>query len=208
MTASPRRRDVQRNTAFFLGAFGTTLGAIGGIFSALGIVAWLDPDFVQTAPDWLFALVVILMLVLVVGAWPALDWLVNRRPGVGGPVLAALGGVLIAVGLVAVLWTAWGLTGWLAVAGGAILLPAGYLALVGGGTEPLIWRSLRTERVAAIEDRLDSVVSIVFGLVIVVWLILLILDAIGGSYDWLTLGVLAGVAFVLGWLLLSRRRRR
>jgi hypothetical protein len=60
----PPRRDVQRNAAFFLGAFGTALGALGGVLSALGIVAWLWPDFAKTAPDWFFMLVVVGMMVL------------------------------------------------------------------------------------------------------------------------------------------------
>lgn len=174
--------------------------------SALGIVAWLLPDFAQTAPDWFFVLVVVGLLVLIVGAWPALDWLVNHRPGVGGPVLALVGLVLLAIGVVAIVWTPWGLTGWLAVAGGVSLLPAGYLALVGGGTEPLTWRSLRTERVRAVEARLDPLVGLVFAVVTVVCLGLLIFGAIGGR-DWLTLGILAVVGLVGGGWLLFRRRR-
>jgi hypothetical protein len=207
MAGSPARRDVQRNAAFFLGAFGTALGVLGGVLSALGIMAWLLPDFAQTAPDWFFMLVVVGLMVLFVGAWPALDWLVNRRPVVGGPVLAVLGLLLIGIGVVAVLWTAWGLTGWLAMAGGVTLLPAGYLALVGGGTEPLTWRSLRTERVQAVEARLDPIVGAIFGVVGVVSLSLLILAAIDGR-DWITLGILAVVGTVgCGWLLFRRRRR-
>jgi len=136
------RRDVQRNTAFFLGAFGTALGVLGGVLSGLGIVAWLWPEFANTAPDWFFMPVVVGMMVLSVVAWPALDWLVNHRPVIGGPVVAISGLLVIAIGAVAVLWTAWGLTGWLAMAGGLLVLPAAYLALVGGGTEPLTWRSL------------------------------------------------------------------
>jgi hypothetical protein len=136
------QRDTERNTAFFLGAFGTALGVLGGGLSLLGIVTWLWPDFAQTAPDWFFFLVVVGLMVLMVGAWPALDWLVNHCPVIGGPVVAISGLLLIAIGAVAVLWTAWGPTGWLAIAGGLILLPAAYLALVGGGTEPLTWRAL------------------------------------------------------------------
>jgi len=136
------QRDVQRNAAFFLGAFGTALGLLGGVLSGLGIVAWLWPDFAQTAPEWFFLLVVVGLMILSVGAWPVLDWLVNHYTVIGGAVVAISGLHLIGIGAVAVLWTAWGLTGWLAIAGGLILLPAAYLALVGGGTEPLTWRSL------------------------------------------------------------------
>jgi hypothetical protein len=136
------RRDMQRNAAFFLGAFGTALGVLGGVLSGLGIIAWLWPDFARTAPNWFFVLVVVGMLVLIVGAWPALDWLVNHYPVIGGPVVAISGLLLIAIGAVAVLWTAWGPTGWMSMAGGLIVLTAAYLALVGGGTEPLTWHSL------------------------------------------------------------------
>ena len=160
-----RQRDVQRNSAFFLGAFGTALGVLGGSMAGLGILVWLLPDFAQTAPDWFFALVVIGIIVAIIGAWPALDWLLNSRPTLGGPVLGGLGAVLIAEGLVAIIYTAWGLAGWLAVAGGALLLPAAYLALRGGGTEPLTWGSLRTPGVQRMEARADVLVGVVFGVV-------------------------------------------
>jgi len=136
------QREMQRNAAFFLGAFGITLGVLGGVLSGLGIVTWLWPDFAQTAPHWFFVLVVVGLMILIVGAWPALDWLVNHYPVIGGPVVAISGLLLIAIGAVAVLWTAWGPTGWMSMAGGLIVLPAAYLVLVGGGTEPLTWRSL------------------------------------------------------------------
>jgi len=133
------QRDTQRNAAFFLGAFGTALGLLGGVLSGLGIVIWLWPDLAQPALIWFF---LVALMILIVGAWPALDWLVNHYPVIGGTVVAISGLLLIAIGAVAVLWTAWGLTGWLAMAGGLLVLPAAYLALVGGGTEPLTWRSL------------------------------------------------------------------
>ena len=146
------------------------------------------------------------MIVLVGGAWPALDWLVNRHPGFGGPVLALIGLALIALGVVTILWTAWGATGWMAAIGGVLMLPASYLALVGGGTEPLAWRSLRTERVQAVEARLNPLVDAVFAVVGVVSFGLLIFAALEGG-DWLTLGTLAVVGLVgCGWLLLRRRR--
>jgi hypothetical protein len=208
MTASPGRRDVQRNSAYFLGAAGTAFGVLGGMFSALGILAWLDPAFGHTAPGWFFTLVVIVMLVLSVGGWPALDILTNRRPRAGGAVMAVLGVLLIGLGLVAALRTPWGVAGWFAVVGGALLLPAGYLALAGGGTEPLTWRSLRTPRVRATEARLAPVVRAVLGLSGVIGLGVLVLAAIDGR-DWLTLGILGGVGlFGLGWLALAHRRRR
>lgn len=217
MTTSPGRRDVQRNSAYFLGAAGTALGVLGGIFSALGIVVWLGPAFGQTAPDWFFALVVIVMLVSIIGGWPALDVLTNWRPRLGGTVMAVLGVLLIGLGLVAALQTPWGFAGWLAVVGGVLLLPAGYLALVGGGTEPLTWRSLRTPRVRAAEARLNPIVETVFGVASIVSLVALGVSGVGslvmlvsGAVDgnvWLTLGILAGIGLPgLGWLVLAKRR--
>jgi len=146
------------------------------------------------------------LLALIVGAWPALDWLVNSRPAIGGPVLALLGLALIGIGLTAALWTAWGVTGWLAVAGGAILLPAGYLALAGGGTDPLTWRSLRTERVRAVEARLDPLVTAIVSAAGLVGLGLLIFAAVAGG-DLVTLGALAVAGLAVGGWLLVRRRR-
>ena len=199
-----RQRDIQRNTAFFLGAFGTALGVLGGGLSALGILAWLVPWFAESAPDGVFALVVIGMLVAIIGAWPALDWLVNRRPTLGGPLLAVLGTCLIAVGLVAVICTNWGFTGWLAIIGGVILLPAAQLALSGGGTEPLTWRSLRTQRVQRLEVRANLVVSALIGLVGVGSLLAVAALAAAGG-DWLPLIGLAGIGVVgLGWFVCRR----
>ena len=199
-----RQRDIQRNTAFFLGAFGTALGMLGGGLSALGILAWLVPWFAESAPDGVFALVVIGMLVAIIGAWPALDWLVNRRPTLGGPLLAVLGMCLVAVGLVAVICTNWGLTGWLAIIGGVILLPAAHLARAGGGTEPLTWRSLRTERVQRLEARADLVVSAVIGLVSIGSLIAVVALAAAGG-DLLPLLGLVGLGVVgVGWFVCRR----
>ena len=196
-----RRRDVQRNTAFFLGAFGTALGVLGGGLSFLGILAWLLPGFAQTAPDWFFALIIIGMMVAIIGAWPALDWLLNHRPGLGGPMLALLGMLLIAEGLVAVICTAWGMTGWLAIAGGVLLLPAAQLAVQGGGTEPLTWRSLRTPSVRRTEARAELVVGVVIGVAGVGSLIALVTFAyMSGD----VLPLLGLVAVGLSWLVWHR----
>ena len=120
--------------------------------------------------------------------------------------MAVLGVMLIGLGLVAALQTLWGLAGWFAILGGVLLLPAGYLALVGGGTEPLTWRSLRTPHVRATEARLNPIVRAVLRLSSVISLMVLVLAAIDGR-DWLTLGTLTGVGlFGLGWLVLANRR--
>lgn len=155
-TMHEQERDLERNTAFFLGAFGAVLGVFGAGMSMLGIVAWLLPGFARTAPDWFFMLVVVGLLGLVVGVWPALDWLANHHVRIGGLAMAVLGLAVIAVGLAAALWTPWGPTGWMAVAGGLTLLPAAYLALVGRGTEPLTWRSLHRRSHLASVDTPDA----------------------------------------------------
>jgi hypothetical protein len=104
--------------------------------------------------------------------------------------------------------TPWGFSGWLAVAGGAMLMVASYLAIAGGGTEPLTWRSLRTERVRVIEARINPAVGAVIGVVCISSLIVLAIAAIDGG-DWRTVAIpaLLGLAG-LGWLLLDRGRRR
>ncbi|MCC7369699.1 MAG: hypothetical protein IT306_14815 [Chloroflexi bacterium] len=204
--ATERRRDVKRNSAFFLGAFGTALGVLGGAMSLLGILAWLIPDFADRAPDWFFALFVIGLMAAIVGAWPALDWLLNRRPLVGGPVLALFGVLLIAEGLVAVTCTAWDLTGWLALAGGVILLPAAHLAVAGGGTEPLEWRSLRSDAVPRAESRADGLVEALSGLGAVVSLVMTVLFAIVDGHLLTLLGLGAVSLGVLAWLAWRRFR--
>lgn len=195
-----RRRDVQRNTAFFLGAFGTALGALGGGLSGLGILSWLLPWFAESGPDWFFALVVIGMLVAIIGAWPALDWLLNSQPSIGGPTLAVLGTLLIAEGLVAVICTSWGFTGWLAIAGGALLLPAAQLAVMGGGTEPLTWRLLRTASVQRVEARAEVIVGVVIGVAGIGSLIAVALIAFASGDVLPLLGLAAvGVSGLVWW---------
>ncbi len=159
------RRDLSRNSAFFLGAFGTTLGLLGSTLAGLGIVASLVPGAAQNAPDWVFAVVVILLLVAIVGAWPALDWLANRYPRGGAVFMGGVATAMMAIGGVAVWGTEWDLPGWCALTGGLTLLVGARLAAIGGGTTPLEWASLRTERVRAVESRVDVVASRVIAVV-------------------------------------------
>lgn len=207
MAGAARQPDIQRNSAFFLGAFGTTLGVLGGVMAVLGIVAQLFPDFAQTAPDWVFAIPVFGLVIGAIGAWPALDWLVNQHPRAGAPVIATFGLVVMVIGGVAVTATAWDLAGWLALAGGLLLLPAAGLALAGGGTEPLTWRSLRTERVQRAEARLDVLVSVVFAVATLASLGVLAVT-VALSLGWPALGLLAlAGALALGWQVRRRRVR-
>lgn len=202
------KRDIQRNSAFFLGAFGTALGALGAYMSGLGLVAHVFRDFAQTAPDWFFALVVVGLIVVVIGAWPALDWLAHRRPDVGGPVLALVGLMYTAIGVAAIRFTDWGLAGWFAVAGGVLLVPAAYLAVVGGGTEPLTWRSLRTPRVQRLEARADRITRVVVGLVTLTgFVIAAVLAAQSGDRLMLVVLIFVGLGGLFWWLLSGSRRR-
>ena len=197
------RRDLARNAAFFLGAFGTTLGLLGSTYAGLGIVTTLAPGAAQNAPDWVFSVVIILLLVAIVGAWPALDWVVNRHPRGGPIVMGGMATVMLAIGGVAVAATVWDLPGWLAVAGGLVLLVGARLAAIGQGTTPLAWASRRTERVRAVEARLDVVVSRVVAVVSLLGLVVALID---GSVEAIVL--IATVAVVAGaWWLAVRPRR-
>lgn len=191
------RRDLSRNTAFFLGAFGTTLGLLGSTLAGMGIVASLAPEAAQTVPDWVFAVAVIGMLVLIIGAWPALDWLANRYPTGGALFMGGVATAMMAVGGVAVARTEWDLPGWCALSGGLILLVGARLAAIGGGTTPLEWASLRTERVRRVESRLDAVMSRVIAVVSVLGLVVALIE---GATDAAMLAVAIGAGAVVWWL--------
>lgn len=200
------RRDVPRNAAFFLGALGTTLGLLGSTLAGLGIWVTLVPGAAETTPDWVFAVVVGLLLVSIVGAWPALDWLANRHPVGGTWTMAGVALVMATIGIVAIARTDWGFIGWFALAGGVILLVAAWLAASGGGTTPLVWASLRTERVRAVEARLDVAVSRVVAVVSLLGLVialvgLVVAPADGGAVGVAVLASLIGVAAVAWWTL-------
>ena len=190
------RRDLSRNSAFFLGAFGTTLGLLGSFIAGLGIVASLVPG-AQNTPDWVFAVVVILLLVAIVGAWPALDWLVNRHPTGGSVFMGGVATAMMAIGGLAVTATAWDLPGWCALTGGLILLLGARLAAIGGGTTPLEWATLRTERVRAVESHLDVVVSRVIAVVSVLGLVFALIQ---GAVDAAIFAVVVGMAAMAWWL--------
>jgi hypothetical protein len=191
------RRDLSRNSAFFLGAFGTTLGLLGSALAGLGIVASLAPEAAKNAPDWVFAVVIILLLVAIIGAWPALDWLANRHPTGGALCMGGVATAMMAVGGFAVARTEWDLPGWLALSGGLILLVGARLAAIGGGTTPLEWTSLRTERVRRVESRLDALLSRIIAVMSVLGLVAALIQ---GATDAAMLAVAIGAGAVVWWL--------
>ncbi len=196
-TGPGARRDLARNGAFFLGAFGTTLGLLGSVLAGLGIVASLAPDAARDAPDWVFAVVIILLLVGIVGAWPGLDWLANRYPRGGAVFMGGVATVMMVIGGVAVTTTEWDLPGWCAWAGGLILLLGARLAAIGGGTTPLEWATLRTERVRAVESRLDLMLSRVVAVTSVLGLVATL---VSGAIDAAVIVAIVAVAAAGWWL--------
>jgi len=190
---SGARRDLARNAAFFLGALGMTLGLLGLPLAALGIWATLVPEAAATAPDWIFAAVVILLIVAVVGAWPAVDWLVNRRPLVGAWVMAGTAALMAGIGAASIGWTAWGIAGWAALTGGLLLMLAAWLAALGGGTTPLVWSTLRTPRVRAVEGRLDAALGVLGAIAAV----------IGGAAE-VAVGAAVVAVAAIGWWLATQ----
>ena len=196
------RRDLSRNAAFFLGAFGTTLGLLGSTLAGLGIVTLLVPGAAENTPDWVFAVVVIFLLVAIVGAWPGLDWLVNRYPRGGAVFMGGVATVMMVVGGVAVAWTEWDVPGWCALSGGLALLLGARLAAIGEGTTPLEWATLRTERVRAVEAHLDVVVSRIIAVVSALGLAVAL---IRGAVDAAIVAGVVGVAAVAWWLAVRPR---
>ena len=197
------RRDLSRNAAFFLGASGTTLGLLGSPLAGLGIVATFVPGAAEHMPDWVIAAVVIFLIVAGVVAWPGLDWLVNRYPRGGAVFMGGVATVMLAIGGVPVAWTVWDLPGWLALSGGLLLLLGARLAAIGEGTTPLEWASLRTERVRAVEARLDIVVSRVVAAVSLIGLVVALID---GATDAAIFAAVVGVAAAAWWLAVRPRR--
>ena len=180
------------------------MGAFGGAFSLLEIVASRFPNAAQDTPDWLIGFCLIATIGVMGFGWTLLDMLAKRRPVLGRTIMVLFALASIVVGLGAAFWGPWGVMGWFAALGGAFLLAAAYLSYVAGGTEPLTWRSLHTERILAAEARIAPVARGIIGLVAVLSFILTIVAAIDGQ-DWWTLGILALVALLAGsWLLVRR----
>ena len=66
-------RSSERNAAFLCGAAGAAMGGFGGSFVALFLARAAFPAATPAAPDWLIAAWLLLLIVLVLGLWPALD---------------------------------------------------------------------------------------------------------------------------------------
>ncbi len=193
--------DLARNAAFFLGAFGCTLGLFGAALGTVALVAHLLPGSATTLPDWVFGVGMVVFLVLIVGLWPALDWLIRRTYRLGAALLAVLGLVVGCIGGAVLMLTNWALAAWLALSAVPLLFAASWLVLRGQGTEPLTWRSLRTPRVTRVELHLERYVFLLSCVLAVCWLVA----------DWsgslaLGLGIGGGLLAVGGLWLWSVRR--
>lgn len=162
-------RSHARNTAYFLGALGMTLGGLGGGFAALMLARVVIPDGAGWTPGWVTTAFVVGLLVYVIGAWPLCDWLTNRGPEVGRVVMLVLAGVMSLLGGAAILLTALGAFAWLAVVGGLLLGAAGVLASLGGGTDPLTGTALNRSVVGnATWRRLDRRATAALAVVVAV----------------------------------------
>ena len=164
-----RRGDLARNAAFFLGALGSTLGIFGAALGTAALVASLAPAAAASTPDWVGTGCMVVLLILVVGLWPALDWLVGRDYRLGARALTALALVVGSVGCAVLVRTTWAFAGWLALIAVPLLLSSAWLVLRGRGTEPLTWHSLRTDKVTRVEDRLQNSLALVVGVVALGW---------------------------------------
>jgi hypothetical protein len=168
-----RRADLARNAAYFFGAFGCTLGLFGAALGMAALVAHLLPGAAASLPDWVYTVGMVTLLLLVIGLWPALDWLIGRAYRLGAALLAVLGLGVGGVGSAVLVLTSWALVGWLALSAVPLLLGAAWLVLRGQGTEPLNWRSLRTAEVTRVERRLERYLALVSGVLGVSWLVVI-----------------------------------
>jgi hypothetical protein len=191
-------RSMQRNAAFFCGAAGTAMGVFGGAFSALLLARAAFPAAIVAAPDWLIPVWLLLLCVLLIGLWPALDYLLSRRPTAGALAAAGVGVGMQTLGIAALVsGIPADFIAWFTAAGGLLLLMGGLLAHAGGGTEPLTWETLRTPPIVALEGRLDVLVASLELLAIAVFAIILVRDARVGEAALMVTGA-ASLWIVLG----------
>jgi hypothetical protein len=153
-------RSSQRNVAFLCGAAGAAMGGFAGSFLVLFLARTALPAAMLAVPDWLFAVWLLVLIGLVLGLWPALDYVLNRRPAAGALLAAGLSVGMQSLGIAALVsGLPLDFLAWFSVTGGLLLAMGGLLAGASGGTEPLTWATLRSPRVATREGRLDVLVG-------------------------------------------------
>jgi hypothetical protein len=76
-------RSTQRNAAFLCGAAGAAMGSFGSAFIAPFLPRAAFAEAMLADKDWLVPIWLFLLIVLMLGLWPALDYLLNRRPTAG-----------------------------------------------------------------------------------------------------------------------------
>jgi hypothetical protein len=191
-------RSLQRNAAFLCGAAGAAMGVFGSSFVALLLARAAFPEAIMAALDWLVPVWLLLLFVLMIGLWPALDYLINRRPTTGALAAAGVGLGMQTLGIAAIVsGTPAPFIAWFAATGGLLLLVGGLLARAGGGTDPLTWETLRPPRIVALEGRLNVLVASLQLLAIAVFALILLREARVGEAA-LTVAGAASLWVVLG----------
>jgi hypothetical protein len=192
-------RSLQRNAAFLFGAAGAAAGVFGSSFAALFLARAAFPEAIVAALDWLVPVWLLLLFVLMLGLWPALDFLISRRPTSGTLAAAGVGMGMQALGIAAIVSGGpLDFIGWSAAAGGLLLLLGGLLARAGGGTEPLTWETLTSPRIVAIEGRLNVLVAGLQLVAVAVFAFILLRDARLGEAALTVTGAAASLWIVLG----------
>jgi peptidoglycan/LPS O-acetylase OafA/YrhL len=137
-------QSIRRNAAFLCGAAGAAMGVFGSSFVALFLPTGAVREAMSAALNWLIPVWLLLLIGLMLGLWPALDYLLNRRPTTGALVAAGIGLGMQTLGIAAIVGSeSLGFVGWFAAAGGLLLLLGGLLGRAGDGTDPLTWETLR-----------------------------------------------------------------
>jgi hypothetical protein len=153
-------RSTSRNAAFLCGAAGAATGVFGSSFVALLLARAAFPEATIAYLNWLVPIWLVLLIVLILGLWPALDYLLNHRPMAGTLASAGVGLSMQALGITAIVrGDPSAFVAWFAAAGGLLLLLGGLLGRTGGGTDPLTWETLRTPRIVKLEGWLDVLVD-------------------------------------------------
>jgi hypothetical protein len=192
-------RSLQRNAAFLCGAAGAAVGVFGSSFVALLLARAAFPEAILAALDWLVPVWLLLLFVLMIGLWPALDYLISRHPTAGALAAAGVGAGMESLGIAAIVsGVPSSFAAWFAAAGGLLLLLGGLLAQAGGGTDPLTWETLRTRRIVTLEGRLNVLVAGLQLLACAVFALILLRDAHVVEAALTVIGATASLWIVLG----------